>query len=164
MNKSSHFHPIVFAIILCVGILIGSFLNKNSSSQMPNKFDLILNQLDEIYIDSIDKNELIEQAVQYVIEELDPHSSYIPAKNLQTVNEGMEGSFDGIGIEFNIQKDTLLVVAPISGGPSQMVGVLSGDKIIIRVDEEVIAGINITNDDIFKLLRGKKEQKFLLIF
>ena len=158
MNKSSHFHPIVFAIILCVGILIGSFLNKNSSSQMPNKFDLILNQLDEIYIDSIDKNELIEQAVQYVIEELDPHSSYIPAKNLQTVNEGMEGSFDGIGIEFNIQKDTLLVVAPISGGPSQMVGVLSGDK-IIRVDEEVIAGINITNDDIFKLLRGKKGTK-----
>jgi len=159
INKQSQYGPIIFSIVLAVGILIGSFLNRNNKNNLsPNKFDLILNQLEEIYIDSINKDVLIEQAVENLIEELDPHSSYIPAQNLQSINEPMEGSFDGIGIEFNLQKDTILVVAPISGGPSQMVGILSGDK-IISVDDEVIAGTNLSNEDVFKLLRGKKGTK-----
>lgn len=162
MDKNSTYSPIVFSIVLLVGILLGDiFINNDSISQNPNKFDLLLNQLEEIYIDSIDKDELTEQAIQYLLEELDPHSNYIPAKDLATVNEPMEGSFDGIGIEFNLQKDTILVVAPISGGPSQMVGIQSGDK-IITVDGDTIAGTGLTNDSVFKLLRGKKGTKVKL--
>jgi carboxyl-terminal processing protease len=162
MNKNSTYSPIVFALVLIAGILLGDiFLKDNSISQNPNKLDLLLDQLDEIYVDSIDKDELTEQAVQYLLEELDPHSSYIPAKDLAAINEPMEGSFDGIGIEFNLQKDTILVVAPISGGPSQMVGIQSGDK-IVTVNGDTIAGTGLTNDAVFKLLRGKKGTKVKL--
>tara|TARA_B110000977_G_scaffold24803_1_gene30337 strand:- start:1931 stop:3496 length:1566 start_codon:yes stop_codon:yes gene_type:complete len=162
MNKNSTYSPIVFSLVLAAGILLGNvFFNDNSVSQNPNKFDLLLNQIEEIYVDSIDKDELTELAVQYLLEELDPHSSYIPAKDLAAVNEPMEGSFDGIGIEFNLQKDTILVVAPISGGPSQMVGIQSGDK-IITVNGDTIAGTGLTNDSVFKLLRGKKGTKVKL--
>ena len=159
MNKNSTYSPIVFSLVLAVGILIGNvFFKGTSQNQSPNKFDLLLNQLDEIYVDSIDKNDLAEQAVQFVLKELDPHSNYIPAQDLAGVNEPMEGSFDGIGIEFNLQNDTILVVSPISGGPSQAVGIQSGDKIII-VDSDTIAGTSLTNERVFKLLRGKKGSK-----
>ena len=112
MNKNTNYNPIIFSLTLIIGILIGNlFFNENNVNQ--NKFDLLLSQLEEIYVDSINKDELTEQAVQYIIEELDPHSNYIPAQDLASVNEPMEGSFDGIGIEFNLNKDTILVVAPI---------------------------------------------------
>ena len=162
MNKDSTYSPIVFSFVLLVGIFIGDFFfNGKNAVQNPNKFDLLLDQLDEIYVDSIDKDELTEQAVQFLIKELDPHSNYIPAQDLAAVNEPMQGSFDGIGIEFNLQKDTILVVAPISGGPSQMVGIQSGDKIII-VDDDTIAGTELTNEKVFKLLRGEKGTKVKL--
>jgi len=160
MNKNTNYNPIIFSLTLIIGILIGNlFFNENNVNQ--NKFDLLLSQLEEIYVDSINKDELTEQAVQYIIEELDPHSNYIPAQDLASVNEPMEGSFDGIGIEFNLNKDTILVVAPISGGPSQMAGIQSGDKIII-VNNDTIAGTELTNDKVFKLLRGKKGTKVKL--
>ena len=162
MNKDSTYSPIVFSFVLLVGIFIGDFFfNGKNAVQNPNKFDLLLDQLDEIYVDSIDKDELTEQAVQFLIKELDPHSNYIPAQDLAAVNEPMQGSFDGIGIEFNLQKDTILVVAPISGGPSQIVGIQSGDKIII-VDDDTIAGTELTNEKVFKLLRGEKGTKVKL--
>jgi carboxyl-terminal processing protease len=93
-----------------------------------------------------------------LLKELDPHSYYIKAKDLSAINEPMEGSFDGIGVEFNLLDDTILVVAPISGGPSQRVGIQSGDK-IVSVDGEVIAGTGLENEDVFKLLRGKSGTK-----
>ena len=103
----------------------------------------------------------MEKAVENLLTELDPHSSYIPAKDLEAVNEPMEGSFDGIGVEFNLKDDTILVVAPISGGPSQKVGIQAGDK-IISVDGEVIAGTNLTNQKVFDLLRGERGTKVTL--
>mgnify|MGYP005684262819 FL=1 len=131
LNKKSHFSPILFALILIIGIYLGKSLNFNTFHQGEfNKFNLVLSQLEEAYVDSIDREELIEKAVTNLLEELDPHSYYIKAKDLSAVNEPMEGSFDGIGVEFNLLDDTILVVAPISGGPSQSVGILSGDKII----------------------------------
>ncbi len=159
LNKKSDFSPIVFALILVFGILLGKSLNfETFHSNDLNKFNLVLSQLEEAYVDSINKDDLIEDAVTNLLKNLDPHSYYIKAKDLASINEPMEGSFDGIGVEFNLIKDTILVVAPISGGPSQSVGIFSGDK-IISVNGETIAGTGLKNEDVFKLLRGKRGTK-----
>ena len=159
LNKKSDFSPIVFALILVFGILLGKSLNfETFHSNDLNKFNLVLSQLEEAYVDSINKEDLIEEAVTNLLKNLDPHSYYIKAKDLPSINEPMEGSFDGIGVEFNLIKDTILVVAPISGGPSQSVGIISGDK-IISVNGETIAGTGLKNEDVFKLLRGKRGTK-----
>ena len=160
MRKDNHFSPIIFALILIGGIWLGQLLNFSNKTSAPesNKFNLILHQLEELYVDSLEKEELVEKAVENLLIELDPHSSYIPAKDLEAVNEPMEGSFDGIGVEFNLKDDTILVVAPISGGPSQKVGIQAGDK-IISVDGEVIAGTDLTNQIVFDLLRGESGTK-----
>lgn len=159
LNKKSNFSPIVFAIVLIAGIWLGKTLNFESFKKSDfNKFNLVLSQLEKAYVDSINKDDLIEKAVSNLLKELDPHSYYIKAKDLSAINEPMEGSFDGIGVEFNIHNDTILVVAPISGGPSQRVGIQSGDK-IISVNKDTIAGTGLVNEDIFKLLRGKKGTK-----
>ena len=163
MRKDNHFSPIIFALILIGGIWLGQLLKSSNNTNAPenNKFNLILHQLDELYVDSLAKEELVEKAVENLLTELDPHSSYIPAKDLEAINEPMEGSFDGIGVEFNLKDDTILVVAPISGGPSQKVGIQAGDK-IISVDGEVIAGTDLTNQKVFDLLRGERGTKVTL--
>ena len=162
MNKKSHYNPIIFAIILAAGIWIGNSLNFGQAQNYnSNKFDLVLKQLEETYVDSIDRNALIEKAVSHLLKELDPHSYYIKAKELSSINEPMEGSFDGIGVEFNLINDTILVIAPISGGPSERVGILSGDK-IVSVDGDTIAGTGLNNEDVFKLLRGKSGTKVVV--
>jgi carboxyl-terminal processing protease len=158
MQKKSHYSPIAFAIVLAVGVWIGSQLQYQPTSSSPSKVDLIMRQLEDLYVDSVNTDDLLDKTVEHLLTELDPHSSYIPAKDLEAVNEPMEGSFDGIGVEFNIQKDTILVVAPISGGPSESVGILAGDK-IVTVDSAVIAGTGIKNKDVFDLLRGQRGTK-----
>ena len=159
LNKKSNYSPLIFALILAVGVYLGKSLDFDIHQQKDfNKFNLVLSQLENAYVDTIDKDELIEKAVSNLLQELDPHSYYIKAKDLSAVNEPMEGSFDGIGVEFNLLNDTILVVAPISGGPSQSVGILSGDK-IISVDGDTIAGTGLENEDVFKLLRGKSGTK-----
>jgi len=159
LNKNSNFSPLVLALILVVGIWLGKSLSFGDFKKGEvNKFNLVLEQLEEAYVDSIDKDELIEKAVTNLLKELDPHSYYIEAKDLSAINEPMEGSFDGIGVEFNLLDDTILVVAPISGGPSQRVGIRSGDK-IVSVDGDTIAGTRLENEDVFKLLRGKSGTK-----
>jgi len=159
LNKNSNFSPLVLALILVVGIWLGKSLSFGDFKKGEvNKFNLVLEQLEEAYVDSIDKDELIEKAVTNLLKELDPHSYYIEAKDLSAINEPMEGSFDGIGVEFNLLDDTILVVAPISGGPSQRVGIRSGDK-IVSVDGDTIAGTGLENEDVFKLLRGKSGTK-----
>jgi len=159
LNKKSNYNPLIFALILAVGVYLGKRLDFDTHQQKDfNKFNLVLSQLENAYVDTIDKDELIEKAVSNLLQELDPHSYYIKAKDLSAVNEPMEGSFDGIGVEFNLLNDTILVVAPISGGPSQSVGILSGDK-IVSVDGDTIAGTDLENEDVFILLRGKVELK-----
>lgn len=159
LNKNSNFSPLVLALILVVGIWLGKSLSFGDFKKGEvNKFNLVLEQLEEAYVDSIDKDELIEKAVTNLLKELDPHSYYIEAKDLSAINEPMEGSFDGVGVEFNLLDDTILVVAPISGGPSQRVGIRSGDK-IVSVDGDTIAGTGLENEDVFKLLRGKSGTK-----
>jgi carboxyl-terminal processing protease len=119
------------------------------------KFKEILTYVQRDYVDKVDTDELVETAISRMLEKLDPHSVYIPAKELELAKSQLEGEFEGIGIEFNIIKDTIYVVAPLSGGPSEEVGLQSGDK-IVKVDGDVVAGTGIDNRDVFDLLRGKK--------
>jgi carboxyl-terminal processing protease len=103
-------------------------------------------------------DELEEKTINEMLTNLDPHSVYIPAKDLQQANEQLEGNFEGIGVEFNILNDTIMVVSAINGGPSQILGIQAGDR-IIKVDTQVVAGVGIKNEQVFKLLRGPKDSK-----
>ena len=162
-NKNSNFQirlPILLTIAVAAGILIGATMAdgdgaKNDIVSGYLKFKEILTYVQRDYVDKVDTDELVETAISRMLEKLDPHSVYIPAKELELAKSQLEGEFEGIGIEFNIIKDTIYVVAPLSGGPSEEVGLQSGDK-IVKVDGEVVAGTGIDNRDVFELLRGKK--------
>ena len=127
-------------------------------SDASKKFDDLLGKINLYYVDTTDDNKLVEDAIVAVLKELDPHSVYIPKEELKKMNEPLVGNFEGIGIQFNILHDTLMVVSPISGGPSEKVGLRAGDK-IVEVDGETIAGIGLQNSDVQKKLRGKKGTK-----
>lgn len=165
-NKNSDFQirlPIFITLAVAAGILIGATMagGDNSSNNLISsylKFKDILTYIQRDYVDQVDTDELVETAITKMLEELDPHSVYIPAEELEIAKSQLEGEFEGIGIEFNIIKDTIYVVAPLSGGPSEEVGLVSGDK-IVKVDGETVAGIGIDNQDVFELLRGPKGSK-----
>ena len=111
-----------------------------------------------LYLEDVDLNALVEKAIVAAVGELDPHSSYISAEDVKAMNEPLQGEFEGIGIEFAIIRDTLTVQATVAGGPSERVGLLAGDK-ILRVDTSFIAGIGLSNEDVYGYLRGKKGTK-----
>lgn len=159
--------PIVFALLIVGGIFIGKNLNfspDNISSisygEFPadEKVSEVLKFITENYVDSVDDNELAEKAIEELLHNLDPHSSYISAEELKGVNEQLEGNFEGIGIEFNILRDTICVVAVIAGGPSEKVGMMAGDK-IIKVEGENVAGNEVKSKDVTSKLRGKRNTK-----
>jgi len=166
-NKRYLYMPLIFALLLITGIFIGRyFLSAQSISggnplliyPQTDKVETILNLIKEEYVDSIDIKELEEKVIPHIVENLDPHSMYIPAKNLAEVNEELEGNFGGIGVQFSIQNDTVMVVAVISGGPSEKLGILPGDR-IIKVNDSIIAGIGIVNNDVIHKLRGEMGTK-----
>ena len=119
------------------------------------KFNTLLYYIESMYVDSTDTEALVEHAIRNLLEELDPHSVYISKEELQEANEPLNGSFEGIGVQFNIVKDTIYVISPISGGPSEKLGIRAGDK-IIEVEGEAVAGVGITNNDVRRLLKGPK--------
>jgi len=141
--------------------LIGGFAQNNGNNAINkdsvqfDKFGKLLYTVVSQYVDEVDSEQLVEHAIIGMLKELDPHSVYIPEKELKRMNEPLEGNFEGIGIQFNILNDTLVVVSPISGGPSEEVGITSGDKIIF-VGKENIAGTGLQNSDVQRLLRGDK--------
>lgn len=145
-------------VLLIVVVFIILPLSAQSVYKQSFKFAKFLDYLDSYYVDSINTEEVVEKAILDILSDLDPHSTYIPPEELKKMREPLQGNFEGIGISFNILKDTLYVISAISGGPSEKVGVLPGDKILM-VDEENIAGIGLTNEDVFSLLRGKKGTK-----
>lgn len=120
-----------------------------------DKFATLLNYIQHMYVDSVDAEKLTEKAIVSLLEELDPHSTYLSKEELQEANEPLQGSFDGIGIQFNILHDTIYVVEPIQGGPSEKLGIQAGDK-IVEIEGEAVAGIGIKNNDVLKKLRGPK--------
>lgn len=108
-----------------------------------------------MYVEDVDFESIVETAIVNMLEEMDPHSVYIPAEDLQAADEPLNGNFEGVGIQFNIFKDTIMVVSPISGGPSEKLGIMAGDR-IVTVDGELVAGIGVTNKDVQRLLKGPK--------
>jgi carboxyl-terminal processing protease len=111
-----------------------------------------------LYVDSVDENKLVEDAIRGMIEKLDPHSSYATPKEVKSFNEPLQGNFEGIGVQFNMLEDTLLVVQTINDGPSEKVGIVAGDR-IISVNDTAIAGVKMSKEDIMKRLRGPKGTK-----
>jgi carboxyl-terminal processing protease len=151
--------PVVLCIGLAAGMLIGaSFGTKTTTSEIgkdAEKFREVLNLIQHEYVDETKTETLVEDAIEHMLGKLDPHSAFIPARDRIAANEDLRGNFEGIGIEFNIFHDTLVVVSALSGGPAESVGLKSGDK-IIKVDDKLIAGVKLTNQDVQKHLKGPK--------
>ena len=141
-----------------------NYSNKSDISDLSNKFSSALQIINLSYVDTVNENKLVETAIIKMLEELDPHSVYISAAELKAANEPLEGNFEGVGIQFQIIKDTIEVVATIAGGPSEKVGVMPGDKIVM-IDKESATGKKISNDYVLKKLRGKKNTRVnIMIF
>ncbi len=117
--------------------------------------------LNNLYVDSVDEAKLVEDGIRGMLEKLDPHSSYATAKEAKAALETLGGSFEGIGVQFNIQQDTLLVIQTIIDGPSEKVGILAGDR-IVSVNDTAIAGVKMSREEIMRRLRGKKGTKVKL--
>lgn len=155
--------PLAFAVTLTAGILLGWIISRQnrvgigSADKLLHVFDLIQQE----YVDEVDLDSLVEMTIPVMLENLDPHSAYIPARDLSSTNEELDGKFSGVGISFRIHNDTLNVMEVISGGPSEKVGILAGDR-IIKVDGKDIAGKGIKDDEVMKMLRGEKGTKVTL--
>ncbi len=165
MNKNNRFVPLIIAVSIVFGIIMGTFFanrfagNKlniiNSSS---NKLNDLLHVIDDQYVDTVNINTVVEDAMPKILEELDPHSTYISAKDAQTANDDLKGSFSGIGVQFTIRDDTVRISGIIKGGPSEKVGLLAGDK-IISVDGKKYVGKEVTNEETMHRLKGDKGTK-----
>lgn len=154
-------YPTLLAVTAILGIKLGEILTEYRMQAAPvvecrnGKLDYLFNLIKEQYVEDVDVKELEEKAIPEIMAGLDPHSVYIPAANLQSVNEALDGSFSGIGVEFNIQNDTVMILAVINGGPSEKVGLLPGDR-IVEVNDTLFVGKEISNEKVMKKLRGPK--------
>lgn len=160
--------PFLMAICLVAGILIGTFYTNHFSGNKlgiintsSNKLNALLHIIDEQYVDTVNMFNLVEEAMPQILAELDPHSSYIPAKDLEAVNSDLKGSFSGIGVQFTIQDDTIHINSVIPGGPSEKVGLLAGDR-IVEVDDSSFVGKIVTNEEAMRRLKGEKGSKVKL--
>lgn len=153
--------PLIFAAGLIGGILIGRYMFSSSCTTRLDKLNTIMEMIDNEYVDDVDMDSIFEKLYPRLLELLDPHSAYIPASELQAVNDDLEGSFSGVGVSFQIMNDTVNVIEVVAGGPSEKVGILAGDK-ILRADTVALTGSNATNENVFKNLRGKKGTKVTL--
>lgn len=163
--------PFLLALALVLGMLIGNRLPSAKTDIIPQGRDLnmsgmpgqgkieeILRYIEAKYVDEVDREALTEEIISDLLARLDPHSNYITASQLQLVNEQLDGNFTGIGIEFMMIDDTIVVVAPLSGGPSEAVGILANDK-LVSIEDSIIAGVSMPSDDIVDMLRGEKGSK-----
>lgn len=155
--------PIIIAITLAAGVLLGStfFSGGKKLSDVAKgygKFREVLMLVENNYVDSVDTDELVDFSISKMLEKLDPHTAYFNAEEATAARSQLESGFDGIGVEFNIYNDTVYVVTPLSGGPSEAAGIQSGDR-IISVNKENLSGPGVTNAQVYKLLRGKRGTK-----
>ena len=149
-------HKFFFTLALCFIGAIGSAQQGGGDiNESYYKFARLLGYVNMQYVDTVNIPKLAEKAIVEVLKNLDPHSTYISKEDFKSANEQLEGNFEGVGVEFSILNDTLVIVSPVSGGPSEKVGIMAGDR-ILAVDNKTIAGVSIKNEDIFKLLRGAK--------
>ena len=166
MNTKSRLVPLLLAVAVVVGILIGTFYANHFSGNRlsiintgSNKLNYLLQIIDNNYVDTVNVNELVEEAMPVLLSELDPHSSYIPASEAEETSEELRGSFSGIGVRFTVQKDTVNVMNVIKGGPSEKVGILAGDR-IVAADDSTLIGME--NREIMKRRRGPKNSNVKL--
>ncbi len=150
------------SLVVVISLITPTILNAQANSNLSiYKMARFLQLVSSEYVDTLNTDKLVEDAIVDFLNKLDPHSVYISKEDVKAMNEPLEGNFEGIGVEFNIMNDTLMVVNPVPGGPSEKVGIMAGDRIII-VDGKPIAGIGIKNSDVFKMLRGDKGTKVIV--
>lgn len=150
----------IAAMAVCIFFFI-QIANSQISESGSEKFDRLMFWINNSYVDTINEYKLIEHAIIETLKELDPHSSYIPKEEVRTINESLRGNFEGIGIWYNILNDSILVISTIPGGPSDELGILAGDR-IVKVDNEVVAGIGIKSEGVRQRLMGDKGSKVLV--
>ena len=164
MNKTQKIiYPLLLAFVGAVGIFIGSKIQQNiTKSDLQNlrffqsdKLSVITNMIEKDYVDTINKEELIEKVIPIVLDQLDPHTTYITAEEMRGVSEEMRGNFSGIGVQFIMQNDSVTVVDVVSGGPSQKLGIMAGDR-IAKVNGADVSGVGLKSDSIVSLLKGRK--------
>lgn len=167
-NKNNRWMPIIMALCVVVGILIGTFYANHFSgnrlsiiNSSSNKINNLLHIIDDQYVDTVNANDIVEKALPQILAELDPHSVYISAQDAQTANDDLKGSFSGIGIEFTIREDTIRVQNVISNGPAERAGLIAGDK-IVTVDGKKFVGKEVTNTEAMHRLKGPKDTKVTL--
>lgn len=165
-KKLSIWLPVIITASIALGIFIGNhYLNLNQGKRRTyagnNKINAVLDIIDKQYVDTVNMNKLVEGSIAKIFGELDPHSVYIPAEDVAMVNEDLEGSFSGIGVSFNMQTDTILVISVISGGPAEKAGLLPFDR-IITINDSIFSGNNTSQMKIMKTLRGEKDSQVKL--
>jgi len=167
-NKSNRFTPLWMALCVVLGILVGTFYANHFSgnrlsiiNSSGNKLNNLLHIIDDQYVDTVNINDLVEDAMPQILSELDPHSVYIAAKDVQIANDDLKGSFSGVGIEFVIRNDTIRVQNVIGNGPAERAGLIAGDK-IVEVDGEPFVGKEVTNEEAMHRLKGPKDTKVRL--
>ncbi len=164
-NKTNRFMPVIMAVCVVIGILIGSFFSNHFSGNRlnivnsgSNRLNNLLHIIDDQYVDTINIDSLVDKAIPQILAELDPHSVYISAKDAAATTDDLKGSFFGVGIEFVIREDTIHVQNVIQNGPAEKAGLLAGDK-IVTVDGKTFTGKGITNEVAMRTLKGQKDTK-----
>ena len=165
-SKRTVLFPLLLAAGVVLGLVLGQYLGRNSTTSQlkgmlsrmalpTNKLTYTLSLIENQYVDSVSMDSLAEHVIPLLVKELDPHSVYIPASEMQALNEPLEGEFDGIGVVFNMATDTVIVLNVISSGPSDKAGVVAGDR-IVRINDSLVAGQQIAQREIMRRLRGKR--------
>ena len=164
-NKNNRFMPLWLALCVVIGVLVGTFYANHFSGNRLNiinsgssRLSNLLHIIDDQYVDSVNIDELVDKALPQILAELDPHSVYISAKDVQMATEDLKGSFSGVGIEFTIQQDTLHIQNVIKNGPAEKAGILAGDK-IVSIDDKPFVGNSVTNEEAQYRLKGPKDSK-----
>ena len=168
-TKRGFWLPIGAAVMLALGVWAGFTISSSSQRYAPrttspqpqvrhNKLDLTLGLVERAYIDSLSGDSLVEELMPELMKRLDPHSIYIPKSEMQSLNEPLEGEFDGVGIVFNMATDTIVVLNIVAGGPSYKAGILPGDR-IVTIDGDTVAGRKVNQNKVMSMLRGKRGSK-----
>lgn len=171
-NSNKHLHPskpctlkvrVAMLLALLAGCLnLQAQLRINTGDDSPmRKLQIAEMAINNLYVDSVDEQKLVEDGIRGMLEKLDPHSSYTTAKETRQMNESLQGSFEGVGIQFNVSQDTLMVIQPTLGGPSEKVGIMAGDR-IVAVNDTAIAGVKMAREEMMRRLRGPKGTKVRL--
>lgn len=157
--------PVLLVAAIMAGVYLGARLQNRMlagtriiTGNSTSKVSLIMKLIEGNYVDTVDSKKIVEAAIPEILKQLDPHTVYIPARDMTEVSEEMSGNFGGIGVQFSIQNDTIMVIDVISGGPSQKLGIRAGDR-IVKVNDSIMAGVKVTNEKVLKKLRGEKGSK-----